>query len=101
MRNIALSLSSLIVSLVLLVVGNAFLTSLLGLRLSMSGFSSGVIGGILVFYSLGYVAGSLYASRVVSTVGHMCAFQAFAAVLSVVLMLHTLARTDSLCSGFR
>ncbi len=101
MRKIALSLSSLIVSLVLLVIGNAFLTSLLGLRLSMSGFSSGVIGGILVFYSLGFVAGSLYASRVVSTVGHIRAFAVFAAVLSVVIMLHPLAMTVIFWAGLR
>lgn len=101
MGKIALGLSSLIVSLVLLVSGNAFLTSLLGLRLSMGDFNSSVIGWILVFYSFGFVAGSLYASRIINSVGHIRAFAVFAAVLSVVILLHPLAIDIALWAGLR
>ena len=101
MGKIALSLSALIVSLVLLVSGNAFLTSLLGLRLSMEGLNSSVIGWILVFYSFGFVGGSLYASRIISAVGHIRAFAVFAAVLSVVILLHPLAMAVTFWAGLR
>lgn len=38
--------------------GNAYLMTLLGLRLSIEELSAGVIGWILAFYSIGFVAGT-------------------------------------------
>ncbi|WP_347330174.1 MFS transporter [Marinimicrobium locisalis] len=91
MSRTALSLSSLIVSIILLVSGNAFLTTLLGLRLSIEAFTPAVIGWILVFYSFGFVAGSLHAVKAIERVGHIRAFAVFAALLAVVILLHALA----------
>lgn len=91
MSKTALSLSSLIASIILLVSGNAFLTTLLGLRLSIEAFTPAVIGWILVFYSFGFVAGSLHAVKIIERVGHIRAFAVFAALLAVVVLLHALA----------
>lgn len=88
MSRTALSLSSLIASIILLVSGNAFLTTLLGLRLSIEAFTPALIGWILVFYSFGFVAGSLYAVKIIERVGHIRAFAVFAAMLAVVILLH-------------
>jgi MFS family permease len=101
MGRTALSLSSLILSLILLVSGNAFLTSVLGLRLSIEEFSSGVIGWILVFYSFGFVAGSLYANRIINKVGHIRAFAVFAAILAAVILIHPLAVETVLWAALR
>ncbi|MDQ2075106.1 MFS transporter [Marinimicrobium sp. ABcell2] len=101
MGRTALGMSSLIVSIILLVSGNAFLTSVLGLRLSIDEFSSGVIGWILVFYSFGFVAGSLYANRIINKVGHIRAFAVFAAVLAAVILVHPLAVEISLWALLR
>lgn len=91
MPRAALSLSSLIVSIILLISGNAFLMTLLGLRLSIEGFSAGLIGWILVFYSLGFVLGTLYAGRIIEKVGHIRAFAVFAAVLASSVLLYPMA----------
>jgi len=97
----ALSLSALIASLILLVGGNAFLTTLLGLRLSIEGFSASLIGLILVFYSLGFVGGTLYAGPIIRRVGHIRAFAVFAAVLCTVILIHPLAVETTLWSLLR
>ncbi len=92
MTNTALlSLSALIASLILLVSGNAFLMTLLGLRLSIEGFSASLIGWILALYSVGFVAGTLYAGRIIQRVGHIRAFAVFAAILATAILLHPLA----------
>ncbi|WP_111642197.1 MFS transporter [Marinimicrobium alkaliphilum] len=91
MMRTALSLSSLFASLILLVSGNAFLMTLLGLRLSMEAFAPSVIGWILVCYSFGFVFGTLYAGNVIQRVGHIRSFAVFAALLSVAILVHALA----------
>ncbi|MFW5824218.1 MAG: MFS transporter [Marinobacter sp.] len=91
MQKTITSLSSLIVSIVLLIVGNAFLMTLLGLRLSIEEFSASVIGWILAFYSIGFVAGTLYAGRIIEKVGHIRAFAVFAAVLAASILLYPMA----------
>lgn len=91
MTRTALSLSSLIISLILLVSGNAFLMTLLGLRLSIEGFNATLIGWILVFYSVGFVGGTLYAGRIIQRVGHIRAFAVFAAILASAILIHPLA----------
>lgn len=91
MTKTAFSLSALIASIILLVAGNAFLMTLLGLRLSLEGFNANIIGWVLVFYSIGFVGGTLYAGKIIERVGHIRAFAVFAALLSVAVLLHPLA----------
>lgn len=91
MAHTARVLSSLIISIVLLITGNAYLMSLLGLRLSLEAFSPGLIGWILVFYSVGFVLGTLYAGRIIEKVGHIRAFAVFAAVLAASILMYPLA----------
>lgn len=91
MKKTAFGLSALIASIILLVAGNAFLMTLLGLRLSLEGFNASVIGWVLVFYSVGFVGGTLYAGKIIERVGHIRAFAVFAALLSVAILLHPLA----------
>lgn len=91
MARTAFVLSSLIVSIVLLITGNAYLMSLLGLRLSLEAFSPGLIGWILVFYSVGFVLGTIYAVRIIEKVGHIRAFAVFAAVLAASTLIYPLS----------
>lgn len=91
MQRTALSMSSLIFSIILLISGNAFLMTLLGLRLSVEGFSTALIGWILVFYSLGFVGGTLYAGRIIERVGHIRAFAVFAAILAASILIYPMA----------
>ena len=60
MTRMVASLSALILSILFLVSGNAFLTTLLGIRLSIEEVDPGTIGWILVCFSIGFVIGTLY-----------------------------------------
>jgi MFS family permease len=89
-RTVA-SLSALIVSILLLVSGNAFLTTLLGIRLSLEAVEPSVIGWVLVCYSVGFVLGTLYVHKVIGRVGHIRAFAVFAALAAVAALVYPLA----------
>jgi MFS family permease len=85
------SLSALIFSIVLLVSGNAFLMTLLGIRLSIEQISPDVIGWVLVCYSIGFVLGTLYVQKIIGRVGHIRAFAVFAAMAAVVALMYPMA----------
>ncbi|WP_189572005.1 MFS transporter [Marinobacter zhanjiangensis] len=89
-RTVA-SLSALILSILLLVSGNAFLTTLLGIRLSLEAIEPSVIGWVLVCYSIGFVLGTLYVHKVIGQVGHIRAFAVFAALAAVTALVYPLA----------
>ena len=88
MTRMVVSLSALIMSIVLLVSGNAFLMTLLGIRLSIEQVSPDVIGWVLVCYSIGFVLGTLYVHKIIGRVGHIRAFAVFAAIAAVAALLY-------------
>lgn len=91
MKRVVYAMSALIISVVLLVSGNAFLSTLLGLRLNIEAFSTATIGWVLVFYSIGFVVGTLYAERIVRRAGHIRAFAAFSALLACATLIYPMA----------
>ncbi|PSF13458.1 MFS transporter [Marinobacter fuscus] len=91
MTRMVASLSALILSIVFLVSGNAFLMTLLGIRLSLEQVSPDTIGWVLVCYSVGFVVGTLQVQKVISRVGHIRAFAVFAAMAAVVALLYPMA----------
>lgn len=91
MTRMVTSLSALILSIVLLVSGNAFLMTLLGIRLSIEQVAPDVIGWVLVCYSIGFVLGTLYVHRVIGRVGHIRAFAVFAAIAAVASLMYPMA----------
>lgn len=91
MTHLVTSLSALLFSIILLVSGNAFLMTLLGLRMSIEEFNTSVIGTVLVCYSIGFVIGTLTANRAVETVGHIRAFAAFSAILACTTLMYAFA----------
>ncbi len=90
MRLLVISLLALFASLSLLIVGNSFLITLLGLRFSLLGIEPSTIGMVMVCYSAGFVVGSLYADRVVRRVGHIRAFAVFAAIAAMAALIYPL-----------
>jgi MFS family permease len=90
MRLLMISLLALFASLTLLIVGNSFLITLLGLRFSLLGIDASTIGMVMVCYSAGFVVGSLYADRVVRRVGHIRAFAVFAALAAMAALIYPL-----------
>jgi len=88
MTRTVVSLTALLLSIVLLVSGNAFLTTLLGLQLSSASYATSTIGAILVCYSVGFVVGTLQVHHVIGRVGHIRAFSVFAALAAVSCLAH-------------
>lgn len=75
-----------LVSTALLMVGAGVLGSLLPLRFSAMNFSPGVIGFIATAEALGFLAGCLYAHRIIAPVGLERAYAAFAGMKAVAIL---------------
>ncbi|TBW53777.1 MFS transporter [Marinobacter halodurans] len=91
MTRMVASLSALILSTMLLVSGNAFLMTLLGIRLGLESIDPGTIGRVLACYSIGFVIGTLSVNRVIERVGHIRAFAVFSAMTAVTALLYPVA----------
>ena len=66
--------------LALLLVGVGLLGTLLGVRATLSSFSSIDVGLIMAGYYVGYIIGTLLIPRIVRNVGHIRTFAALAAL---------------------
>jgi MFS family permease len=75
-----------LISTALLMFGSGFMGSLLPLRFSAMGMSDGVIGLIATAEALGFLAGCLYAHKVIAPVGLERAYATFAGVKSVAIL---------------
>jgi MFS family permease len=84
------SISSLLLSFGMLLLGNGMIGTLLGIRSRLEGFSTEITGVIMAGFSVGLLLGALYAVRVVAAVGHIRAFAAFASIMSVAVLAHVL-----------
>lgn len=84
------SMWALLVGIALLMLGSGLQGSLLGLRASIEGFSTTTVGIVMSSYYLGYLVGSVRAPGLVSSVGHIRVFAAFASVASSTVLLHSL-----------
>ena len=91
MTRMVASLSALLLSVVFLISGNAFLMTLLGIRLSIEQVTPDIIGWILVCYSAGFVVGTLYVHNIIGRVGHIRAFAVFAAMAAVAALMYPMA----------
>src|ERR1700686_225124 len=70
----------------LIMIGSGFLGTLLPLRFSALGLSDGVIGLIAPAEAFGFLAGCLYAHRVIAPVGLERAYATFAGLKSVAIL---------------
>src|SRR6202451_727236 len=75
-----------LISTALLMLCSGFLGSLLPLRFSAMGMSDGVIGLIATAEALGFLAGCLYAHKVIAPVGLERAYATFAGLKSVAIL---------------
>ena len=78
---------SLLLSYGLLLLANGLFSTLLGVRTQVEGFSATLVGFIVAAYFSGLLLGGLFAARVVTRVGHIRAFAAFASLMSVSALL--------------
>ncbi|MGF1626234.1 MAG: MFS transporter [Alphaproteobacteria bacterium] len=88
--TILVSIGALLLSLSLLVAGNGLVGILLAVRMNGGGTDPQLIGLVLSCYSVGFVAGAFTAGHIVSRVGHIRSFAAFAAFACTAILIHSL-----------
>lgn len=76
--------------LALIMIGNGLQGTLLGVRASMEDFNTTATGLMMSLYYLGFVAGSYFVPKMVSSVGHIRVFTALASLASTTVLLHGL-----------
>ena len=79
-------LTSLLMSVALLMLGNGVFSTFLALRASAEGFSNDVIGWIASSYYIGLILGTFKCGALVNRIGHIRAFAAFSAVSAACML---------------
>ncbi len=80
----------LFLGLALLMLGNGLQGTLLGLRADIEGFPTAVTGLVMSIFYAGYLIGAVRAPVLISRVGHIRVFAAFAALASAAVLLHAI-----------
>ena len=83
-----LSMWALFTGVLLLQLGNGLQGTLLGVRSTLEGFDTFVIGIILAAYYAGFLAGSRFTMRALGKVGHVRVFAALASMASSAALLY-------------
>ena len=85
-----LSLWALFAGLGLLMLGNGLQGTLLGIRASLSGFSTSTTGAVMACYYVGYMLGSVITPPLIRRVGGIRVFAALASLVSFAPLAHVL-----------
>ena len=85
-----LSFGALFTSALFFLMGGGLLSTLLSLRMTQAGFSTPTIGYTQACYFLGLVLGYFLCHRLIERVGHIRSFAVFAAVTTIITILHGL-----------
>lgn len=83
-----LPLASLVLAVVFLMSGHGLFSTLIGVRSGAEGYATETVGLIMSAYFGGQIAGVFWCRRVIRQVGHIRAFAAFAASVSVLPLGH-------------
>ena len=86
-RALMLALFIPTLSMVILTLGNGFLTTLTTLTLKHGAMSVAVVGAISSFYFIGIALGSYFTPTLINRVGHIRAYATFAAMISVATLI--------------
>ena len=79
---------ALLLGIALIMLGNGLQGTLLGLRATIEGFSTGAIGVVMTAYYAGFLLGSVLVPRLLKKVGHIRVFAALASLASVSALIH-------------
>ena len=88
MLSAILPVRSLLLAILILMAGNGFMSTLVGVRLENAGSSALAVGLVGTAYFAGLVVGSLKAGGLVGRVGHIRAFAAFVSALSASTLIY-------------
>ncbi|MDN3518013.1 MFS transporter [Aquisalimonas lutea] len=87
MRQFLISITALLASMALLLIGGGLMGTVVSVRLSFDAVDPQIKGLILAAYYIGLVAGSQQAGRIIRHAGHIRAFAIFAAVSTAAILL--------------
>ncbi len=88
MRMVVVSSWALFLGIAFIMLGNGLQGSLLGVRATIEGFPTAIIGLVMSAYFAGFLAGSTMVPRLVRRVGHIRVFAALASLASVAVLCH-------------
>jgi MFS family permease len=101
MLPLVLSAVSVFMAAALFTAGQMLLGTQLSLGLSAAGFAPIHIGLIMMCYSFGFMLGSVTGPRLISRVGHIRVFSAFAAITCCAALMHSVYLHDLLWALLR
>lgn len=90
LRTIIFPISSLFVAIAFLAVGYGMILTFVGVYLKELQVSNTIIGIINASFFLGAVLSSIFSQKIISTVGHIRSFAAFAATMVITFLVHSL-----------
>ena len=83
-------ISSLFVAIAFLAIGYGMILTFVGVYLKEMEISNTLIGIINASFFLGAVLSSIFSQKIISTVGHIRSFAAFASIMVVTFLIHSL-----------
>jgi len=90
MLTVVVSSWALFLGLAFIMLGNGLQGSLLGVRATIEGFPTAVIGFVMSAYFAGFLAGATMVPKLVRRVGHIRVFAALASLASVSVLFHAI-----------
>lgn len=85
-----LPIGSLMIGTALLLLGNGLLSTLIALRGSLEGYSDQMLGLMGSAYFIGFFVGTYVVPPLIRRMGHIRAFNFFAAAIAAVILIHSL-----------
>ncbi|AXH09836.1 major facilitator superfamily transporter [Malaciobacter halophilus] len=101
LRTIIFPISSLFFSIGFLAIGYGMILTFVGVYLKELHVSNTVIGIINAAFFLGAVSSSIFSQKIISTVGHIRSFAAFASIMVVSFLLHSVFFNEVLWAVLR
>jgi len=86
-----LSVGGLLLGIGVVAVGHGLLTVFISVRLNLEGFSGPLIGTVVAAHSVGFLVGCVIASRIISRLGPVQSFGAFAALMAAATIAFAVA----------
>ncbi len=100
-RHILLSISALLISVAILLLGGGLLGTLLSVRMTLEAFDPTITGLVMSAYFFGLMLGAQQAARVIRRAGHIRAFAVFAVITNAAVLGHGLYLDPYLWAALR
>ena len=101
LKKIIFPISSLFFAIAFLAVGYGMILTFIGVYLKDLGVNNTVIGIINAAFFLGAVLSSIFSQKIISSVGHIRSFAAFAALMIISFLLHSVFFNEILWAALR